>query len=94
MLVLINIRFGAVVGDALWASFVVLILALVMLVLGAIFGLPAGFNFRGQAVAVLYVFAMMIPLLVLLLSVSSKATNELRKAGYKVGLLGVNPKTI
>ena len=47
-------------------------------------------------VAIIYVLGLLVPLLglLLLLSVSGKATKELRSAGIKVGLLGANPNAI
>ncbi len=52
--------------------------------------------FRGPIVAVFYVLGFLVPLLglLLLVSISGKATKELRKNGIKVGLLGANPNTI
>lgn len=77
-------------------SVVLLLLALSVLVLGVISVYRLAVIFKGPSMAVLYVLGFMVPLLGLLLlfSISGKATKELRENGIKVGLLGANPNTI
>lgn len=51
---------------------------------------------RGNAIAVIHAFGMLVPLLglLLLLRNNQKATGILQKNGIKVGLLGANPNSI
>ncbi len=95
-LIPVNLVLGAVGQGANWASLVVLVLGLIVLGLGAVSVYKLASIFRGKIVAVIYVLAMLLPLigLLMLLSISRKATKELRAAGYKVGLLGVDASTI
>ena len=52
--------------------------------------------FRGKVAAVFYVIGLLIPCLglILLLVISSEATNILKANGIKVGLLGADPDSI
>lgn len=52
--------------------------------------------FRGKGVAVIYVLGMLVPCLgmLLLLSISQKATTLLQENGIKVGLLGADVNAI
>lgn len=70
--------------------------AVCVLVFGAITVYRLAALFRGNAVAVVYVLGLLVPLLglLLLLSVSQKATALLKANGIKVGLLGANPDRI
>lgn len=67
-----------------------------VLLFGAIAVFRLAALFRGKAVAVLYVIGLLIPLLglILLLTLSSRATKTLRASGIKVGFLGAKPDAI
>lgn len=70
--------------------------AVAILVCGAITVYRLAAIFRGKVIAVIYVVGAMVPCLGLLLlfSVSQKATAALQSHGIKVGLLGANPASI
>ena len=91
-----NIALSTVVDRAPWAAVVFAAVAISVLIFGAIsvYGLAA--QFRGKAVAVIYVLGLLVPLLglILLVTISSKATTILKENGIKVGLLGANPTAI
>ena len=95
-LIPMNIVLAGVGGAQAWAGIFLGLYLLVVLVLGvfSIFRLAA--IYRGNVVAFLYVIGLLVPLLglLLLLSISNKATKELRKAGVRVGILGADPKLI
>lgn len=95
-LIPVNMVLGAIGSGSMWAPVLVLVLGLVVLGLGAISVFKLASIFRGKLVAVIYVLGLIVPLLglLLLLSISSKATKELRNAGFQVGLMGVNPNSI
>ena len=87
---------GTVAGGAPWGGLALGIYALVVVGLGIVSVYKLAAIFRGSVVAILYVIGLLVPLLglLLLLSISGKATKELRAAGIKVGLLGANPSDI
>ena len=95
-LIPVNILFSVADIQVGLASWIIVLYLLVVLAMGAVSIFRLAAVFRGPVVAVIYVLGLLIPLvgLLLLLSVSGKATRELRSAGIKVGLLGANPKDI
>ncbi|MCA9157448.1 MAG: hypothetical protein KDA72_03930 [Planctomycetales bacterium] len=92
----VSFGLGAVGGGAPWAALLLGLFALAVIILGAISVYRLAAVFRGKVVALIYVIGLLVPLLglLLLLSISGKATKELRAAGIKVGLLGANPSDI
>jgi asparagine N-glycosylation enzyme membrane subunit Stt3 len=92
----VNLALGAVGGGAPWVSVVLGLFVLIILGLGATSVYKLASIFRGNVVAVVYVLGLLVPLLglLLLLSISGKATKELREAGIKVGLLGADPNAV
>jgi len=91
-----SIGVSAVAGDAPWAGFVIGIVALCVVVYGAVAVFRLASVFRGKVVAVIYVLGLLVPLLglLLLLSISSKATTILQEHGIHVGLLVADPSVI
>ncbi len=79
-----------------WAALLLGFFALAVIIMGTISVYKLAAVFRGKVVAIIYVIGLLVPLLglLLLLSISGKATKELRAAGIKVGLLGANPSDI
>ncbi len=75
---------------------ILLPVAIIVFIAGAITVFRLASLFRGKAVAVLYLIGLLIPCLglILLLVISSEATNLLKSNGIKVGLLGANPNDI
>ena len=67
-----------------------------VIVFGAIAVYRLAAIIRNRGVAIIYVIGMLVPLLglLLLLSISQKATTILQEHGVKVGFLGANPSTI
>lgn len=90
----VGLRMTGVVAS--WIGLLVLVYLFVVLVVGVIAVFRLASMFRGTVVALLYLVGMIVPLLglLLLVSLSGRATKELRAAGINVGLLGANPKTI
>lgn len=72
------------------------IAVLVVMVIGAVTVYRLASLLRGKVVAVLYVVGLLFPCLglVLLLTLSQKATSTLQAAGVRVGLLGADPSSI
>ena len=97
-ILLIPVSFGvtAVAGNAPWVGLVFVLVALGVVIYGAIAVYRLASVFRGKVVAVIYVFGLLVPLLglLLLVSISSKATTILQEHGIKVGLLGADPSAI
>ena len=79
-----------------WGAIVLLTIVVAVLSYGAVAVFTLASMFRGRAVAVIYVLGLLVPLLglLLLLSINSKATKELKANGIRVGLLGADPKTL
>ncbi len=93
----VNLAYRSVRHQAAeWASAALLLYALIVVGIGAISVYRLASIFRSRMVAVIDVLCMIVPILglLVLLSLSRKATNELRAAGYKVGLWGVSPNAI
>jgi len=95
-LIPLNIALSTVANGAPWAAIILGVAALAVLVFGAVSVYSLASQFRGKIVAVVYVLGLLVPLLglILLISISSKATTILKDNGIKVGLLGANPSTI
>lgn len=72
------------------------LLVLGVLIYGAISVYGLASEFRGKVVAVVYVLGLLVPFLGLLLlfSLSGKATKILRENGISVGFLGADPTTV
>jgi hypothetical protein len=75
------------------AVFGLISLALIILAIVGIIRLSSGLGY-GLGARILIVLSLFIPLvgLIVLLVLNSRATNVLRSAGYKVGLMGAAPK--
>ncbi|MEL6107124.1 MAG: hypothetical protein AAFU85_13865 [Planctomycetota bacterium] len=95
-LIPINVGISLAGEVASWVGFALILYILVMLVFGAVSVFRLASVLRGRGLAILYLVGMIIPLIgaILLLSLSSRATRELRAAGIKVGLLGANPADV
>lgn len=91
-----NITLSSMAGDAAWAGAVFGVSALAVLAYAAVAVYRLASIFRGRIVAVIYVLGMLVPLLglILLFSISSKASTILQEHGVKVGFLGANPATV
>ncbi len=69
------------------------IIALGVIVAGAVFAVRMALSLHGTGMAVLFAILLLIPCvgLLALLVLNSQATSELKKAGLRVGLLGADP---
>ena len=78
-----------------WAPFLFGLIILFVFGFGAVSVYKLAAIYRGNLVAVVYALGLLVPVLglLLLLTISGKATKELRAAGIKVGLLGANPNS-
>ncbi len=92
----LNIVFSELAAQFPLAVILLPISILIVFLFGIISVYRLAAIFRGPIVAVFYVLGFLVPLLglLLLVSISGKATKELRNNGIKVGLLGANPNTI
>ena len=95
-LIPVNVALNVAGEAAPWIGLFLLPYLLLVFVLGAVSIFRLAAAFRGNGVAIIYVICMIIPCvgLLLLLSLSSMATKELRAAGVKVGLLGADPSNL
>lgn len=69
------------------------LIALGVIVAGAVFAVRMASVLHGTGIAVLFAILLLIPCvgLIALLVLNSQATAELKKAGLRVGLLGADP---
>jgi hypothetical protein len=96
LMIAANLSLSSMVGDAAWTGAVFGLSALVVLLYAARSVYRLASIFRGKVVAVIYVLGMLVPLLglILLFSISSKASTILQEHGIKVGFLGANPASV
>ena len=82
------LRLGLAGGEGFMVSLVIVLIALALGIVGII-RLSTGLGYH-WLLAVLFCLLLVIPLvnLIVLLFLSTKATRQLRAAGYKVGFLG------
>jgi hypothetical protein len=83
-------------GFALLFITLIRITAIGVIIFGAITVYRLAALLRGSVVAILYVIGLLIPCvgLLLLLTLSQKATKILQSEGVRVGLLGADPSSI
>jgi hypothetical protein len=91
-----NVLLSIVGNGSLLAGVLFAIAAIGIVIYGAVSVFRLAALFRGNAVAVIYVLGLLVPLLglILLITISQKATKILTANGIKVGLLGANPKSV
>jgi hypothetical protein len=72
------------------------VLVISVLVYGAVSVYGLASEFRGKVIAVIYVIGLLVPFLglLLLMSLSGKATKILRENGIRVGFLGADPNSV
>lgn len=91
-----NLLLRAVADSIPGSAVVFIILVISVIVYGAISVYGLASELRGKVVAVIYVIGLLAPILglLLLMSLSGRATKILRENGITVGFLGADPNSV
>ena len=91
-----NLVLPVVSGGAEWARVILVLIGLCVFGFGAISVCRLAALFHGKVIAVIYALALLVPLLglIMLVTISQKATSILKQNGVKVGLLGAKPNSV
>lgn len=87
---------SSVIRSVPGGQYVVAVIAVAVIAAGAVYAVRMASALHGTVVAVVCAILLLIPCvgLLVLLVLNSQATTELRKAGLRVGLLGVDPSQL